>query len=51
VGNYKSKNLAKKIYQSFKKISFSAQIFVGSSIIVGVDFLITGLSGKRDLRR
>jgi len=38
VGNYKSKNLAKKIYQSFKKTSFPAQIFIGPSIVVGVDF-------------
>jgi len=38
VGNYKSKNLARKIYQSFKKTSFPAQIFIGSSIVVGVDF-------------
>lgn len=38
VGNRKSKKLAKRIHHSFKKTSFPAEIFVGPSIVVGVDF-------------
>jgi len=38
VGNRHSRNLAKKIYHNFKKTSFPTEMFIGHSIVIGVDF-------------